>query len=141
MSADSTKHSPLEGITLLRDQLLPNLLKEDQSDILYWAGKELARSYTVASIEDISPLMRSLSFGALSLIEHKKASYLFHMQGEIVHSRLKKNPKADFALETGFLAQIMQQISEQYTEGSYTLQKKTNVIEIVLQSDKKEPIH
>lgn len=138
MSADNNQHPSFQDITLLRDQLLPNLLKEDQSAILYWAGKELARSQAVDSFEDLAPLMKTLSFGALSLIEQKKASYLFHLHGEIVHVRLSNNAEADFALETGFLAQLVQQVSDQYTEGSYTVQLKNKVIEIVLQSDKKE---
>lgn len=141
MLEDPNQHPSFQGIALLRDELLPNLLKEDLSDILYWAGKELARSHAAASVDEISTLMRTLSFGALSLVEHKKSSYLFHLQGEIVHSRLKKNSQADFALETGFLAQMVQQLSEQYTEGSYTIQKKNNQIEIVLQSDRKEALH
>lgn len=140
MSEDSNQHPSFQGLTLLRDQLLPNLFKEDQSDILYWAGKELARSYTVASLDDVVTLIKTLSFGALSLVEQKKTAYLFHLHGEIVHTRLDKQPQADFALETGFLAQLIQQLSEQYTEGSYSIQKKNSVVEIVLQSDKKEAV-
>lgn len=140
MSENINQHPSFKGVALLRDELLPNLLKEDQSDILYWAGKDLARSYKVDSVEEIVTLMTSLSFGALSIVKQKKSSALFLLHGEIVHSRLQKKSDADFSLETGFLAQMMQQLSDYYTEGSFSIHKKNNQVEIVLQSDRNETV-
>lgn len=140
MTSNTNLHPPYQGILLLRDSLLPNLLKEDQSDILYWAGKELARSHTFTSLEDIISAVKEASFGTLTLLEQKKSSYLFQLHGEIVHSRLSEHTDADFALETGFLAQAIQTYTETYTEGSFNVVRKKKVVEIILQADRKESV-
>lgn len=141
MSYNQHENSSQSAVLLLRDQLLPNLFREDEGDILYWAGKELARDYTLPSLEELSSLMSSLSFGKLTLKEEKKRSYLFHLHGEIVHERLKANSKADFSLETGFIAQAVQTLSDHYTEGSYTVNLKERLVRIQLETDPKESIH
>lgn len=140
MTSNTNQHPPFQGIILLRDSLLPDLLKEDQTDILYWAGKELARSYTFTSLEDIISIVKSASFGTLTLLEQKKSSYFFQLHGEVVHSRLSEHPDADFALETGFLAQAIQAYTDTYTEGSFNVVRKKKVVEIILQADRKESV-
>lgn len=140
MTSNTNLHPPHQGILLLRDSLLPNLLKEDQSDILYWAGKELARSHTFTSLEDIISAVKEASFGTLTLLEQKKSSYLFQLHGEIVHLRLSEHTDADFSLETGFLAQAIQTYTETYTEGSFNIVRKKKVVEIILQADRKESV-
>lgn len=134
---ESTSYS---AILFLRDRLLPNLFKEDVGDILYWAGKELARDYTLTSIEELCELMDQLSFGTLTLKEEKKKSYTFQLSGEIVYERLKANSEADFSLETAFVAQTIQMLFNQYTEGFYTLKLKNNSVCITLETDPKESI-
>lgn len=128
----------LQGITLLRDHLLPNLLKEDEGDILYWAGKDLARSLSFSSIEDILHTMKEFSFGTIELIEKKRSSYRFHLSGPVVTKRLRENKEATFHLETGFLAQSVQQVNQIYSEGTYRFIKKGEIVEILLQTDRKE---
>lgn len=137
---DQEIHPPLEGITLLRDRLLPNLLKEDEGDILYWAGKELARSFRFSSIEDILQTMESHSFGSVELIEKKRSFYQFHLSGSVVSTRLKQNANATFHLETGFLAQAIQEVTQVYSEGTYRLIKKGSIIELTVQTDRKETV-
>ncbi len=56
-------HAPMEkttygtptkfGYEILRDHVLPSILGTHESDILYWAGKEVARKFPVFSIEEI----------------------------------------------------------------------------------------
>lgn len=140
MSNTLNLNSSQPAILLLRDQLLPNLFKEDEADILYWAGKDLARHYTVSSIEELSDLVAQLSFGTLHLKEEKKRSRVFLLKGEIVHERLKTNAQANFSLETGFVAQAIQTLSKHYTEGSYTVNRKTKDVRILLETDPKEPL-
>ena len=46
------------ALTLLRDRLLPELLQDDQSEIIYWAGKTLARDvdlHGISAIEAFRP--------------------------------------------------------------------------------------
>lgn len=138
MEYESTPH--LQGITLLRDRLLPHLLKEDEGSILYWAGKDLARSFDFSSIEDILHTMEECSFGTFELIEKKRSSYRFHLSGPVVDKRLSENSGATFHLETGFLAQSVQQVNQEYSEGTYRLIKKGTIVEILLQTDRKETV-
>ncbi|TVP91460.1 DUF2507 domain-containing protein [Alkalibacterium sp.] len=140
MSHDQTDYSSQSAVLLLRDRLLPNLFRDDEADILYWAGKELARDYELSTMEELSALMAKLSFGKLTLEEEKKTSYIFHLQGEVVHERLKANSKANFSLESGFIAQAVQKLSNHYTEGSYTVNHKARLIRIQLETDPKEPL-
>lgn len=140
MSYNQHSNAGQSAVLLLRDRLLPNLLREDEADILYWAGKELARDYDLQSIEELSDLMAQLSFGKLTLEEEKKTSYLFHLKGEIIHERLRANDAASFSLESGFIAQAIQNISNRYTEGSYTVNGKARLVRIQLETDSKEPL-
>ena len=41
------------ALTLLRDRLLPELLQDDQSEIIYWAGKTLVRDVDLHGISAI----------------------------------------------------------------------------------------
>lgn len=141
MTNDHTIHASQSAVLLLRDRLLPNLFRDDEADILYWAGKELARDYDLSSVEDLAALMTQLSFGKLTLEEKKKTSYTFHLKGEIVHERLKANSEANFSLEAGFIAQAVQNLSKHYTESSYTVDKKARLVRIQLETDPKEPLH
>ncbi len=38
---------------LFRQELLPNLFGKETPFILYWAGKDLARKYPLATIDDV----------------------------------------------------------------------------------------
>lgn len=134
---DNMNHT-LKGILLLRDQLLPLLLKEDEQEILYWAGKDLARHYDFTSFEDVKAIMQEVSFGRLELISQKRSTYDCRLEGELVAERLKTNQKATFSLETGFLAEAIQAVTGHYTEGSYRLAKKSSAVEIELSFDKHE---
>lgn len=140
MSYNQHEHSAHSAVLLLRDRLLPNLFRDDEGDILYWAGKELARDYTLTSIDELSELMRQLSFGKLTLKEEKKKSYTFLLHGEIVHERMKANSDADFSLETGFIAQAVQTLSDHYTEGFFSLNIKERTVSIQLETDPKESV-
>lgn len=131
----------LKGLILLRDRLLPNLLNEDEGDILYWTGKDLARAYPFASLEEILQTMTDLSFGSIELVEKKRSTYLFHLTGDVVTSRYSANKEADFHLETGFLSEAVQMLTHIYTEGTFRLLKKGTVVEILLKTDKKEAAH
>ena len=41
------------SVEILRDALILKLLGDDSSGILYWAGKDLARQFPVASDDDL----------------------------------------------------------------------------------------
>lgn len=138
MTDETDQDVSYDGIALLRDTLLPNLLKEDQSDILYWAGKELAREFSFADFAELERTMEKMSFGRLKLEEEKKSTYSIQLTGLVVKNRLEKKQGADFSLETGFLAQAIQQLTGHYSEGSWHSLPKSSRVDIRIESDPKE---
>ena len=99
---------------LLRDALLPELLGKE-NNILYWSGKRLARIFPLAKDEDLP---------------------IFFEQAEW---RMQLNPKADFLLEAGFLAETIQLQLGFVTEA--IIEKQTsNTVTFLIQVDSKDPI-
>lgn len=47
MTSMENKTIPVFGYDILRDYLLPTILGKHEKDVLYWAGKDLARKFPV----------------------------------------------------------------------------------------------
>lgn len=93
----------------MRDVLLPAILGKESDGILYWIGKDLAREYTVQTIDDLVILTRQLGFGQLTLVKDNKLQHVFKLSGPEVEERLaigKEN--TSFTLEAGFIAQELE---------------------------------
>ncbi|WP_317942988.1 YslB family protein [Carnobacterium maltaromaticum] len=127
------------GYELIRDSLIPNLLGKETNEILYWAGKELARQYPVANYSDLVLFYKKACFGDLVLIKEKKHQKLFTLTGPTVTKRMEQhNP--NFSLEAGFLAEQMQMLQELYAEALSEINLRTKTVTITLQWDAKEPV-
>ncbi|CAK8054246.1 YslB family protein [Eupransor demetentiae] len=123
------------ALHLLRDQLLPNLLQQDYSNIAYWAGKELARQFPLDTIEDITLFFRTAGFGDLALSSQNKDQQTWRLRGSITRERIDQNPRADFGLETGFLAQQLESQTGAVAEGSYRIVGKHRGVVIPILTD------
>ncbi|WP_367341932.1 YslB family protein [Limosilactobacillus sp.] len=89
----------------IRDVLLPAMLGKETNGISYWIGKDIAREYPVASVDDLITLTNQLGFGELSLRKENKNQQLYRLSGPIVSERLGiDHEKVSFDLEAGFLA-------------------------------------
>lgn len=135
MHAENPHTSHLDSISLLRDALLPNLLKEDEEDILYWAGKELARSFTFSSLEDLIQQTRTVFAGDLTQTKATRKTIHYDWTGLLVTHRLSDKTDPTFSLEAGFLAEGYQQVTGTYTEATYTVYPKKSLVTFLLQSD------
>lgn len=128
----------LVGYETIRDLLLPELLG-DNPDILYWAGKKLARQYNLAKDEDLPVFFAECGWGKLERIKTHRQQQLFKLSGPIVALRLKKN--AEFQLETGFLAETIQNQAGFVTEA---IVKDTDLrhgsVLLLAQLDQEDPI-
>lgn len=93
------------SLILLRDYLLPELLQNDESEIIYWAGKSLAMKFKLTSIDDIQRFFISAGFGNLTKTDQKSIEQTWILDGPVIKERLENNLDASFSLETGFLAQ------------------------------------
>ena len=135
MNAENRHISKIDSLTLLRDALLPNLLKEDEEDILYWAGKELARSYQFDSLKDLMQQTETFFAGKLIQTKSTKKTVCFDWTGPLVTHRLTEQAAPTFSLEAGFLAEGFQQLSGNYTEATYSIYQKKHLVTFLLQSD------
>ncbi|MCS8581576.1 YslB family protein [Latilactobacillus curvatus] len=123
----------------LRDILLPSILGAENDAISYWAGKQLALQFPLDSFEDLCAFFEQINFGHLSLKKQKKEQYFFELTGPIVASRIADFDTPDFQLESGFVAQILEQQLRIVTEAKATIENKKNVT-IFVQTDSKAPI-
>ncbi len=124
------------GIEILRDNLLTKILGEEGEGILYWAGKQLAREYPLATIEEIIEFFKKASWGNLIFYKQSKKRMIVYLDGDIVKTRMKKYETANFSLESGFIAQQIEQQKGQIAESMIEIMpKKTTVIFRVLWDD------
>ncbi|WP_225743581.1 DUF2507 domain-containing protein [Marinilactibacillus sp. Marseille-P9653] len=138
--AEQNDEQQFQAITLLRDQLLPNLLGNDIKDILYWAGKELARKSPSEDEASLFSKFEQNGFGELTFVNEKKQTREYVLSGEIIEARLNKNESVSFSLEAGFLAQQLQDIHQLFTEAIFEVKPKKKQVYLYIQTDPKEPI-
>ena len=132
-----TLQSNLAGVLLLRDQLLPNLLREEQASIMYWAGKELARHSPLDTYEEIIHFFNHVQFGSLTLLKETKNKAIFSLNGEVIIQRFQTNSPS-FSLEAGFLAQQLQHQRDLYCEATFEAELKKKAIILTVAFDKKQ---
>ncbi|NEX78396.1 YslB family protein [Bacillus thermocopriae] len=97
------------GYQLIRETLLPEILGQDTPEILYWAGKQLARKYPLEGYNEIIDFFAKASWGHLELKNEKKHEMDFELSSPLIVSRVKSKAENYFQLEAGFLAQQIQQ--------------------------------
>ena len=125
------------GYELIRDVLIPNLLGTDTHEILYWAGKELARQYPLQNRQDIIRFFDKAGFGLIELNKEQRNKQIYTLSGKIVQARLE-HAQPSFNLEAGFLAEQIQTQDGLYTEALTEVNKKTKVVSFNVQSDIKD---
>ncbi len=92
---------------LIRDYLLGNILGEHTDEILYWAGKDLARQFPLKDKQDVYEAMIYCGFGELELLKKDAKTQQYRLSSDLVTVRLQ-NETASFQLEAGFLAEQIQ---------------------------------
>ena|SRR5690625_4990397 len=98
-------HTEGAGYDILRYISLPNLFGSEADTILYFMGKNLARSFDIQMIEDIFEVSEKLGWGKIELLKEKKNSLVFSLMADAVFRRLQAPLNVDFRLEAGFLAE------------------------------------
>ena len=93
--------------TLIRDALIPDILGKD-NNILYWAGRRLARLFPLAKDEELPIFFEQANWGHLKRVKAKKEQQYFELTGQIVETRQKLNSACEFLIEAGFLAETIQ---------------------------------
>ncbi len=132
---DTQIQVPIFGYELIRDMLLPDLLGKDHTQLIYWAGKQLARKFTIDTQEEIVQFFKEAGWGELELIQQSKYEVKYVIRGEMIERRLELNKDATFQLEAGFLAEQIQRQKGKTAE-AIEEQKKRKEITITVQWDK-----
>ncbi|MBA4538307.1 YslB family protein [Bacillus aquiflavi] len=99
---------PLFGYELIREVLLTELLGKDTPEILYWAGKRLARKYPLKTVEAVIDFFEKAGWGHLSLRHLNPHEMELELSGELIKERFKRKRNCSFQLEAGFLAEQVQ---------------------------------
>ncbi|WEV71220.1 YslB family protein [Lactobacillus sp. ESL0785] len=119
---------------LYRDFLLPQILGDDTEAILYWAGKQIARKYDLASYEDINSFFTITEFGSLSKSKEKKATITFELSGQNVTDRLNSGSH-EFSLEAGIIAEAIQKETGRTTECELAINDKKQIVQLTARLD------
>lgn len=101
------------GYELIRDHVLPSVLGVHEGEILYWAGKELARKFPIFSIEEIPSFFIEAGWGNLTLLKSSKKESFYELADDVnaIKVELRK-----FQLEAGFIAEQYQKLNGVLTE-------------------------
>ncbi|WEV43296.1 YslB family protein [Lactobacillus sp. ESL0684] len=119
---------------LYRDFILPTILGEDTAEILYWAGKKVARKYDLASFEDVQSFFATAEFGTLNKTKERRSSITFTLSGQSVSDRITSDNQ-EFTLEAGILAEAIQKETGRTTECELTIDDKKHQVQLIASFD------
>ncbi|WP_053364280.1 YslB family protein [Bacillus sp. FJAT-27251] len=125
----------LFGHELIRGVLLQELLGKDAPEILYWAGKKLARLYPLDNFDDVVHFFQEADWGRLAVKEEKRREIHLELTGHLVTARLKEGKNLTFQLEAGFLAQQMERLKSTPAEAFEHPHKRSGKIEFTVKWD------
>lgn len=133
------KTIPSFGYEIIRDHLLHSILGKHEEDVLYWAGKELARKFPLYSMDEAASFFEEAGWGQLILEKETKdeAHYILTTVDE--ESSLNVEHRC-FRLEAGFLAEQKQKQLGYLTECYEEKHVKKNTIKFTVKWDSKEKI-
>ncbi|WHY60911.1 YslB family protein [Cytobacillus firmus] len=136
---DHIQSVPVFGYELIREVLLHDLLGNEAPEILYWAGKRLARVYPLETAGQIAEFFTNAGWGNLSIANESKHELEMILSSPLIAGRLQKNNNCTFQLEAGFIAQQIEFQKEVICEAFEHPRKKTGKILITVKWDKKDP--
>ncbi|MBB5180693.1 hypothetical protein HNQ44_002122 [Planomicrobium koreense] len=133
MTVTDTDFNGKFGLEVLREHVIPDILGRHQPDILYWAGKSLARKFPLASLDEAPDFFRQAGFGELKLERSAKGETVLHLAAPGLEHRC-------FKLEAGFLAQQKQNIDGFMTEAYEEPLGKKKGVRITLKTDLRDKV-
>jgi len=133
IQADETV--PIFGYELIREVLIPEILGEDASEILYWAGKKLARIYPLENISEVILFFKDAGWGNLVVANESKKELDLELSSPIITKRMQDHTKPNFRLEAGFLAEQIQKQREVITEAFEHSKKRSSKVYFTVKWD------
>lgn len=121
------------GYEIIRDYVLSDVLGKHENDVLYWAGKSLARKFPLFSLDEAADFFSQANFGELVTEKSRKDEMVFILRPFKIDNRC-------FKLEAGFLAQQKQKLSGFLTEAYEEVLPKKKMVRIMLKTDLREQV-
>lgn len=121
------------GYEIIRDYVLSDVLGKHESDVLYWAGKSLARKFPLFSLDEAADFFNQANFGELVIEKSGKDEIVYILRPFKIDNRC-------FKLEAGFLAQQQQKLSGFLTEAYDEVLRKKKLVRITLKTDQREQV-
>ncbi len=131
---------PAFGYELMREILLPEILGSDSPEILYWAGKQLARKFPLQDFAEIANFFDKAGWGELKVRNEKKNELELELSSTLITNRLQTKGNWHFQLEAGFLAQQMEIQKEVISEAFEHPKKRGGKVQFTVKWDKKDPV-
>lgn len=125
------------GYELIRDHVLSSILGKHEDDVLYWAGKELARKFPCKSQEEIIAFFNDASWGTLTIVKESRDGRIFHLTNDPQFLQINNR---SFRLEAGFIAEQIQHIQGYLTECYEEKRDKQQFVNFTVKWDVKERI-
>lgn len=126
------------GYEILRDHVLPSILGVHKGDILYWAGKDVARKFPIFHIDELPTFFTEAGWGHLTLEKAKKEEAFYLLHGNFENLNTKERT---FHLEAGFIAEQYQKLNGLLTECFPEIKQKGNSITFQVKWDSKSLIN
>ena len=131
---------PAFGYELIRESLLNDILGKDSYQILYWAGKQLARKFPLNGDQEWVALFHNAGWGHLEIIKLSKSEMELSLSGEMVARRLDLYPDSHFQLEAGFLAEQFTLQKKFLSEATEDIKRRAKKVGFTISWDPKDPI-
>ncbi|MGV3466421.1 MAG: YslB family protein [Heyndrickxia sp.] len=131
---------PAFGYELIREVLIPELLGKETPEILYWAGKHLARKFPLVSMDEVISFFEEAGWGYLKVLKEEKHGMEFEITSPLISRHLKLKTDGCYKLEAGFLAEQIQMLKKVRTEAYEEVMRKTQSVHIILRWDLKDSI-
>jgi predicted hydrocarbon binding protein len=140
VQSDESRNISLFGYELIREFILPEILGKDTPEILYWAGKSLARKHPLNTFDDIVDFFAKASWGHLEIKKERKDEIEFELASPLIISRVKSKAEHYFQIEAGFLAQQIQLQKQVIAETFEHPVKKANKVQFTVKWDRKDTL-
>lgn len=131
---------PAFGYELIREVLLNDILGKDSNQILYWAGKQLARKFPLNGEQEVVAFFQNAGWGHLEIIKFSKTEMELSLTGEIISRRLDLYPDCHFQLEAGFLAEQFTLQKKFLSESTEEIKRRAKKVTFTIQWDPRDPI-
>ncbi|MFJ7850519.1 YslB family protein [Peribacillus sp. NPDC097206] len=131
---------PAFGYELIRETLLNDILGKDSYQILYWAGKQLARKFPLNGDQELVAFFHNAGWGHLEIIKLSKSEMELSLSGEMVARRLDLYPDSHFQLEAGFLAEQFTLQKRFISEATEEIKRRAKKVDFTICWDPKDPI-